>query len=124
MSICDPGVQALLVGTGEALGVHPLGSSPPAFDLAPGAHRERRRLHHRRKGGGEATGRAIVWGARLEKAVERGVLGCCRLGRTMMGPAKETQPHEREYEDKHEQREEHMKHHRNPHCVKFEEWEA
>ena len=38
----DPVVLALLIGTGEASGVHPLGRSPPAFDLAPGAHRSRR----------------------------------------------------------------------------------
>ncbi len=35
-------VLALLIGTGEAGGAHPLGRSPPAFDLAPGAHRRRR----------------------------------------------------------------------------------
>ncbi len=33
--------EALSVGTGEALGVHPLGYSWAAFDLAPGAHRWR-----------------------------------------------------------------------------------
>ena len=38
VSIGDPEVRALLVGTGEALGVYPLGCSPPAFHLAPGAH--------------------------------------------------------------------------------------
>ena len=45
MSICDAGVGALLVGTGEALGVHSLGCSPAAFDLTPGAHRRRSRSH-------------------------------------------------------------------------------
>jgi hypothetical protein len=42
LSIGDAEVGALLIGTGEAGGVHPLGRSPPAFDLAPGAHRSRR----------------------------------------------------------------------------------
>ncbi len=65
-----------------------------------------------------------MWRARLEKAVERGALGCCRLGRAMMGPAKETQPREREHEDTHEQKEENMKRHKNPHGVKFEIWKA
>ena len=40
--ISDPEVGALLIGTGKTLGVHSLGGSPPAFDLAPGAHRRRR----------------------------------------------------------------------------------
>ena len=38
VSVGDPEVQALLVGTGEALGVHPLGCSPAAFHLTPGTH--------------------------------------------------------------------------------------
>jgi hypothetical protein len=42
VSIGDAEVRALLIGTGEARGVHPLGRSPPAFDLAPGTHRSRR----------------------------------------------------------------------------------
>ncbi len=50
LSVCDPGVRALLVGTGEALGVHPLGCSPPTFHLAPGAYRRRGRSHTRRGG--------------------------------------------------------------------------
>jgi len=50
------------------------------------------------------TGRTIVWGARLEETSDRGVPGCCRLGRTMMGPAKGTKPREREHEDKQEQK--------------------
>src|SRR5260221_7050231 len=54
VSICDPEVRALLVGTSEALGVHSLGCSPAAFHLAPGAHRRRCRSHTRRVGAGEA----------------------------------------------------------------------
>jgi hypothetical protein len=42
LSIGDAEVGALLIGTGVALTIHPLGRSPPAFDLAPGAHRSRR----------------------------------------------------------------------------------
>ena len=37
VSVCDPEVQTLLVGTGEALRIHPLGCSPAAFHLTPGA---------------------------------------------------------------------------------------
>jgi hypothetical protein len=48
----------------------------------------------------------------MPETVEWGALGCCRLGRVMMGPAKETQPREREHEDQHEQKEEHMKSHK------------
>jgi len=33
MSIGDAGIRALSVGTGEALGGHSLGCSPPAFHL-------------------------------------------------------------------------------------------
>ncbi len=46
VSVCDPGVRALLVGTGEALGIHPFRCAPPAFDLAPGADRQRCWLHY------------------------------------------------------------------------------
>jgi len=38
--IGDPEVGALLIGTGEAFGVYPLGCPSPAFDLAPGTHRQ------------------------------------------------------------------------------------
>jgi len=68
-------VGAEVVRTGEAFGVDPLGRSPPAFDLAPGAHRRRSRSHNRRVGAGEATGGAIVWAAGLEQTVERAALG-------------------------------------------------
>src|SRR2546421_186711 len=40
--------------------------SPPAFDLAPGAHRRRSRSHNRRVGAGEATGGAIGVGEKFE----------------------------------------------------------
>ena len=75
VSVGDPEVRALLVGTGEALGVHALGCSPPAFHLTPGTHRRRRWPSTRRGSGGETTGGAIVWGAWLEQTVERAALG-------------------------------------------------
>ena len=101
--VCDSRVGALAVRTGEALCVQPLRCASAAFHLTPGTYRRRHRPHNRRVGAGEATGGTIVWGAWLEQTVERGTPGCCRLGRTMMGPAKGTQPHEREHEDKQEQ---------------------
>jgi hypothetical protein len=114
VSVCDVRVGALLVRTGETLRVHPLGCASAAFHLTPGADRRRRRPHSRRVGAGEATGGAIVWRAWLEEALERGTPGCCcRLGTTMMGPAKGTQPHEREHEDEHKQEQEHMQRHRD-----------
>src|SRR5712692_11025804 len=75
VSICDAGVRALLVGTGEALGVHPLGRSPAAFHLTPGSHRRRRKPHNRRVGAGEATGGAVKWGAWLEETLGCGMHG-------------------------------------------------
>jgi hypothetical protein len=62
--------------------------------------------------------------AAVPEAVEQGALGCCRLGRAMMRPAKEIQPRAREQEDQQEQKEEHMKRHKDPHGVKFEGCEA
>ncbi len=38
--IGDAEVGTLLIGTGEAFGVYPLGGSSAAFDLAPGTHRQ------------------------------------------------------------------------------------
>jgi hypothetical protein len=61
--ISDAQVGALRVGTGVARGVHSLGGSPPAFHLAPGTHRPRRRLSTRRGSGGETTGGAICMGS-------------------------------------------------------------
>jgi hypothetical protein len=37
VSIGDSEVRALLIGTGQAFGGYPLGDSPPAFHLTPGA---------------------------------------------------------------------------------------
>jgi len=99
VSVCDPEVRALVIGTGIALSVHPLRCSPSAFDLAPGAHREGCWLHNRREGGGEATGWTIERGAWLEETLDRGVhRHCSRVGRAMMGPVKVTKPHHEEHE--------------------------
>jgi len=116
VSVCDAGVGALSVGTGEALCVHPLGCSPATFHLTPGSDRERRWLHNRREGGGEATGWAIEGGAWLEKTLDPGAqLRCCsRAGRAMMGPVEMTKLCQRE----NEQEQEHMKVHKNPLCLK------
>ncbi len=57
VNVGDPVVQTLLIGTSEALGGYPLGCSPAAFHLAPGAHR--RRLYFRRGSGAAATGGAV-----------------------------------------------------------------
>ena len=75
LGIGDPAIRALRVGTGKALGVHALGCSSAAFDLAPGAYRPRRWLFTRRGSGGETTGGAIVWAAGLEQTVEPAALG-------------------------------------------------
>ena len=84
VSICDPGVWALLVRTGEALGVYPLGCSPAAFHLTPGTYWRRGRSH---TGAGEATDGTIAWGAWLEKTVDCGVQRhCFRVGKAMMEP--------------------------------------
>jgi hypothetical protein len=71
--IGDAEVGTLRVGTGEALGVHALGGSSPAFHLAPGTYR--RRPSTRRGSGGETTGGAIVWAAGLQETMERRALG-------------------------------------------------
>jgi len=70
LSIGDPGVGALWVGTGKALGLHSLGCASAAFDLAPGTHRWCRcESHTRRVVTGEATGGAIKRGAWLEQTL-------------------------------------------------------
>ncbi|GHO71727.1 hypothetical protein KSC_106190 [Ktedonobacter sp. SOSP1-52] len=71
VSVCDPGVRALRVGTSEALSIDPLGGSPAAFHFAPGSHRRRQWLSPRR-GGGKTTGGTIVWGTGLEETMELG----------------------------------------------------
>jgi len=75
VSVCDAEVRALVVGTGETLGIYPFRSTSSAFDLAPGEHRKRGRSHTRREGGGEAAGWTIKWSARLEETLDFGVDG-------------------------------------------------
>jgi hypothetical protein len=76
VGICDSGIRARSVGTGEAFGVHPFGGASAAFHLAPGPHRHRRWLHIRRGKGGESTGGAIEGGAGLEQTVDWAASGC------------------------------------------------
>ncbi len=119
MSVCDPGVEALLVGTGEALGVDPLGRSSPTFHLAPGAYRRRGRAHTRREVAAEATSGAIKWSAWPQKALDRGAHGLCFcLRRRMMGPVQMTQLCQEEHEEGQKQEHKHMKHHKDPRCLK------
>ena len=75
LSIGIPEARALLIRTGEAFGGYALGGSPPAFHLTPGTHRHECRLSSRRGRGGESTGGAIVWRARLEQTGEHGAFG-------------------------------------------------
>ena len=97
VSIGDAEVRALLVGTGEALGLYPFGSSPPAFDLAPGAHRKRCWFGPLVEGGGEAAGWTITRGAWLEEALDRGVYGpYSRVERVMTEPVQVPKPRQAE----------------------------
>ena len=59
--ISDPAVRALRIGTGETLRVYAFGSPSPAFDLAPGPHRQRRWLSTRRGSGGESPVLPSEW---------------------------------------------------------------
>ncbi len=45
VSVCDPEVQILLIGTGEACCMYALGCSPSAFHLSPGTHWCKGRFH-------------------------------------------------------------------------------
>ena len=74
VSIGDPAVRALLIGTGEAFGVHSLGCPPPAFHLTPGAYWCSGRSQ---TGGAEATEGAIKRGACLEKTVDQSASPLC-----------------------------------------------
>jgi hypothetical protein len=77
VSISDPEVQTLLIGTGKILGVYAFGSSALAFDLTPGTDWRRRRFLHRRVGATEAAVGAVKWGAWLEKAVYQSSSSVC-----------------------------------------------
>jgi len=87
--IGDAEVGALLIGTGIAVGVDPLGRAPAAFDLTPGTHRQSRRLSTRRGCGGETTSRTVVWAARhkLSGVPAANLGGCFRRDGTRMRKA-------------------------------------
>src|SRR5438105_2138924 len=118
-SVCDAEGRALVMRTGEALCVSPLGCSPAAFHLAPRAHRWSRRLHIRREGRGEATGGAIVWGAWLEKSVDCGVQRhCLRVRKPMTDPVQMTKLRQGEREEGQKQEHKHLKHQKDSRCLK------
>ena len=93
VGISDSEVRALLIGAGKALGGDPLGGSPAAFHLAPGAYRRRRSPSTQRGRGGETTSRAIKRGAWFEETVDYGVCGLrCQGPEAMMSPVKVPHP--------------------------------
>lgn len=71
LSLGDPEVRALWVGTSEAFGLYPLRGSPPAFHLTPGSHRHRCKPRLKLVGARETTGGAVKRGAGLEQAVDQ-----------------------------------------------------
>ena len=75
VSIGDPEVRTLSVGTSEAFGGYPLGCSPLVFHLAPGTYWCRGRFHTRRGDAGEATSWAVKRGSWSEEALGCGVDG-------------------------------------------------
>jgi len=74
-SVCDAEVRTLPVGTGEAVGLYPLGGSPSAFHLRPRTYGQRRWPTTQRGSGGETIGGAVVWAAGLQQTVACGTLG-------------------------------------------------
>jgi hypothetical protein len=116
LSIGDAEVRTLLVGTSEALGVHSLGCSPPAFHLTPGAYWRRGRLHAWR---GETAKGAIKRGARLEQTVDQSPSApyWC-MGKLKMRPRKATKQREREEKEAHEQKQENVESHNEPRRLK------
>ncbi len=104
----------------NTLGVHSLGRSPPAFDLAPRTNRRWRLLSTRRGSGGESTGRTIVRAARLEQTVnQRTSLPCLGVGRRKLVPAKAPKQLQRKEETDRKQEHEHMKGHNDPRWLKW-----
>jgi len=115
-SVCDPEVRALLVGTSEACGGYALGGSPPAFDLAPGAHRCRGWFHAWR---GETTDGAIKWSAGLEQTVDQSTSPACLcIRRLKMRPSKATKQRQSKEEEEHEQKQDNLNGHNDPRCLK------
>jgi hypothetical protein len=75
LSLSDPEVRALWVGTSEAFGLYSLRGSPPAFHLTKAAHRCTPRL--KRVGARETTGGAVKWSVGLEQAVDQSPSPLC-----------------------------------------------
>ena len=117
VSVGDAEVGALLVGTGEALGVHALGGSPAAFHLTPGTYRRRRWPSTRRGSGGETTGGAIVWERGLSRrwSVVR-LASPFEEESPKWKPVKTPEPRQREEKADQEQELVHMKCHNDPRC--------
>jgi hypothetical protein len=78
LSIGDPVVHALQVGTSKALGLHVLGCAPAAFHLSPRTYRSRCWPSSQGGSGDETTSGAIVWRARLEQTVQCAARGPSR----------------------------------------------
>jgi len=109
VSVCDPRILALGVGTSKPLGVYAFRGSSSAFHLTPGPH-------SRRGSGGETTGGAIVWAAGLEQTLD-GSVPCHRFRVGMaMDPGKVPKPWQGEQQQEHEQ--ERVLGHRDPLCLR------
>jgi hypothetical protein len=115
VSIGDPAVPALRVGTSEPCGVDPFGGSSATFHFRPGAYRRRRSPSTRRGRGGETTGRAIKRGAWFEETVDHGVCGLrCHVPEAMRSPVTMPKPGQAKQEAKREQEQEGRKSHTDP----------
>jgi len=115
-------VAALLVGTGEAIGVDAFRGSPPAFDLAPGAHKHWGRHSSRQGRGSESTGVAILGSAGLQQTGEPAALGHTFWGgRLKREPVQTPEQHQQVEKADHEQEHEleQMKRHQNPRYLKW-----
>ncbi len=108
VSIGDPAIRALPIGTGVALGLHSLRCSAATFHLTPGAYRSRSSTQ--RGSGSETAGGAIVW--RAGRCRRRWSLLRLTPPREQEGairePVKTPKQRQREQEADHEQEHEHM----------------
>jgi hypothetical protein len=119
--ISDPGVQALQVGTREALSVDALRCSPATFHLTPGSHRRRHWLSARQGRGGQTTGRAMVRGAGLEETLDqRSSPRNLRMRKLKTEPVQAPKQREREEKEAHEQNQENVESHTIPRRLKYE----
>ncbi len=95
-------------------------SSTPAFHLTPGANRTWSWPYTQRGSGGEATDRAIVWGAWLKQTVHRGAhRSCFEVGRLEREPAMTPKPGQSKDEEEHEQEHVDLKGRKDPRCLKW-----